>query len=711
MKSFINHLLDFLGKRSKPILGLTALCMLLSLIGIFQTKIDTSFSLFAPGRSSYEQGSELMKEMFGDTNQMLVLIPGKEEPDDIRRTASLIGDLSDTDGISMAIGPVPADMAAASDESINAYVAALPKIGGLPNFVKAGQTDYIALKLQMSEAASLRRTVDAVESLLLEKAPGSILSGEPYLESKIFDYVLRILLILPPMAIFLMLGVFRLRIGSFRATALSMVPAIIGAILTLGALCWIRGNISIMSVLVPIFIIILGSADGLHVTSHVMDQLGLGKSKREAIEETLTAVGIPIILTTLTTMAGFLSLLVINSPAIREMAITSTGGILLAGLVTWIILPLLLMHQKPLPARDHQRKSRLTDFIWKMKGVPVIVFAIVIVAVAVPGLFKLKADFSMVEMYKPQTEVRTSLETISEATGGAFPLYILLDAEHPLSPETANAVLDFQNNLADSGVIVSSISLYSVIDAAMQQKGLGDGYPQSAQQAAMLVKILSNVEPEMIGNFFTKDRYLRLLLYVPSLDTGNLRYIVEQTDVLSQMDGLKAYPVGSAFGIMDMNLLIIPQQLQSTIIALLLVIVLTAISLRSLKLGLAAVFPILITLVGLYAVMGYFAIDISIITCIMSGMTIGVGIDYAIHYTSVFRFLQKKGSEHPAEEAVKFVATPVLANALGLSIGFTVMIFSPLQIHTTLAILMWVTMLLSALLSLSLLPTLLGKKT
>jgi len=649
--------------------------------------------------------------MFGDTNQMLVLIPGKEEPDDIRRTASLIGDLSDTDGISMAIGPVPADMAAASDESINAYVAASPQIGGLPNFVHAGQTDYIALKLQMSEAASLRRTVDAVESLLLEKAPGSILSGEPYLESKIFDYVLRILLILPPMAIFLMLGVFRLRIGSFRATALSMVPAIIGAILTLGALCWIRGNISIMSVLVPIFIIILGSADGLHVTSNVMDQLGLGKSKREAIEETLTAVGIPIILTTLTTMAGFLSLLVINSPAIREMAITSTGGILLAGLVTWIILPLLLMHQKPLPARDHQRKSHLTDFIWKMKGVPVIVFAIVIVAVAVPGLFKLKADFSMVEMYKPQTEVRTSLETISEATGGEFPLFILLDAEHPLSPETANAVLDFQNNLADSGVIVSSISLYSVIDAAMQQKGLGDGYPQSEQQAAMLVKILSNVEPEMIGNFFAKDRYLRLLLYVPSLDTENLRYIVEQTDALSQIGGLKAYPVGSAFGIMDMNLLIIPQQLQSTIIALLLVIVLTAISLHSLKLGLAAVFPILITLVGLYAVMGYFAIDISIITCIMSGMTIGVGIDYAIHYTSVFRFLQKKGSEYPAEEAVKFVATPVLANALGLSIGFTVMIFSPLQIHTTLAILIWVTMLLSALLSLSLLPTLLGKKT
>lgn len=91
----------------------------------------------------------------------------------------------------------------------------------------------------------------------------------------------------------------------------------------------------------------------------------------------------------------------------------------------------------------------------------------------------------------------------------------------------------------------------------------------------------------------------------------------------------------------------------------------------------------------------------------MSGLTIGVGIDYAIHYTSYYRYLQQRGDQQPAKSAMERVASPILANALGLSIGFTAMILSPLQIHTTLSLLMWVTMVLSSLFSLVLLPTIL----
>ena len=68
----------------------------------------------------------------------------------------------------------------------------------------------------------------------------------------------------------------------------------------------------------------------------------------------------------------------------------------------------------------------------------------------------------------------------------------------------------------------------------------------------------------------------------------------------------------------------------------------------------------------------------------------------------VFR---KRGDDAPSDTALRFVATPVLANALGLAIGFTAMLLSPLQIHVTLSILMWVTMITSAVLSLTFLPT------
>ena len=111
---------------------------------------------------------------------------------------------------------------------------------------------------------------------------------------------------------------------------------------------------------------------------------------------------------------------------------------------------------------------------------------------------------------------------------------------------------------------------------------------------------------------------------------------------------------------------------------------------------------------GLFGFMGYTGIDLSVLSGIMSGLTVGVGIDYAIHYISMYRYSRKQNAVSPALSALDYVTTPVLANALGLANGFTAMLFSPFQIHTTLSSLMWVTMLLGAFLSLSLLPSLLG---
>lgn len=708
---------DGLTRFQKPIMAFTVLLMLFSLIGIFLTKIETSFNLFAPVDSPYAQGAELMKETFGDSSQLLILLPGGKNPADLKksaRTAELIAALDD---VGTVVSPLPAVMGNESDETITRYLTRIPGTGGIAPFVTYTHDeisqDYIVLRVQLSVTSTAGKVVNQIAALLNSEYPGAVLSGEPYLESEIFNYVLRILLIIPPAAIILMLGVFRLRIGSIRATALSMAPAVMGAVITLGLLSWLKGSISIMSVLVPVFIIVLGSADGLHVTSHVMDRLGMGDDNRAAVSRTLHSVGIPIIMTTLTTAAGFLSLMTVNSPAIREMAVTASGGIILAGLVTWIILPLLLAHQKPLPARTGEQPSRLAAGLWKLKGLPVILMALIIIAVSVPGLMRLTADFSMISLYKPSTGVRQSLDIVTEATGGSLPVEILIEADRPYDKSTIDAVLTFQEHIEER-TGAGSISLYSLLESVLSAQGLGNSLPPSSDIVKNLINRVGNTDPEMKANLFKpgagETGYLRVFINLPSLDTEILESVAAEAESLSKTEGITAHPAGSAFDIMEMNRLIIPQQLRSILIALAAVLLLTSCSLKSLKLGFAALIPIAITLVGLFGVMGYFSIDISIITSIMSGLTIGVGIDYAIHYTSMFRFLQKRGSEAPAEEAMRFVATPVLANALGLSIGFTVMLFSPLQIHTTLSLLMWVTMVLSSLLSLVLLPTMLGRR-
>ncbi len=705
----IKDFCDFLEKKGKPLMALVAVSIILSLIGIFRVNIVTSFDLFAPKDSPYKQGKKLMDEAFGDTSQMLLLAPGKATPKGIRTIVDFTRECDKIPGIARAMAAFPDTLADQEDSVIKKQLSMLMQLNvGIKGIITDSEGTWFLIRLQMKEKADYRLTVKAVKALADQKIPGYSLSGEPFLESEIFNYVLQILLFLPPMAIFLMLLVFRLRIGSFRATILSMIPAIIGAVLTLGILSWVRGSISIMSVLVPIFIIVLGSADGLHVTSHVMDQLGKGATNKEAIAHTLKAVGIPIILTSLTTMAGFLSLLTIHSAAIQEMAITAAGGILLAGVVTWIILPIMLFHQKPLPAKDQAKVSRIAQGLYKLTGVRAVLISLVLIGVSVPGLLKLRADFSMTDMYKPETAVRKSIEELGRHVGGAYPQMVLIKAKDVYYPDFAKSVLAFQRDLEKEGLITSSVSVYSVIKQIAGMMGPAKGYPDSQFIAQFISAQMKSQNPDLYHSFVSESGWIRVLLFTDNQHSDTLDKITQKIAALEKETGHQAYPVGTAFEIMSMNIRIINQLIQSLIIALASVFLLTSIFVRSFKAGLVSIVPIMITLAGLFAVMGFMKIDISIITSIMSGMTIGVGIDYAIHFTSLFYHFKREGHKKPATEALHFVATPVLANAMGLSIGFTVMILSPLQIHTTLSLLMWVTMLLSAFLSLSLLPGLLG---
>ena len=102
--------------------------------------------------------------------------------------------------------------------------------------------------------------------------------------------------------------------------------------------------------------------------------------------------------------------------------------------------------------------------------------------------------------------------------------------------------------------------------------------------------------------------------------------------------------------------------------------------------------------------MGLSGIPLNLITANMAGIVIGVGIDYAIHVTELFRYYRD------LEKTVKIASTPILANAFGLSVGLSALILSPFTFHTYLVAIMWVTMTVSSFMSLVVLPKLLEVK-
>lgn len=714
MNHRIDTYLDLLARRGRLVLALLALCMITSLIGILRVSIDTDFSLFMPDEAPSVQLLQTMSEAFADSGQLLVLVPADASPEGLRSVGALAGELSGLEGVSAASGPIPQALLSAGDDELISAVTVLESMSGTPVLHPSpnGDTSWAIIRVTLMESgySTINKSVAAIKDYLAENHIEALLSGEPYLQASIFTYILKVLITLPPLAIILLLGVFRFRIGSMQATMLSMVPAITGGVLTLGLVSWVTGSLTVMTVLVPIFVIVLGSADGLHVTSHVMDQLSLDLSPREALKKTLEAVGTPIILTSITTMAGFLAMLVIDSRAIREMGIAAAIGIAIACFATWVILPVLLLHLKPLKRTRDTSSGLVTRFFTFLRGWRSVLLTLILCIACIPGILRLHADFSMMDMYKQSTEVRESISMVSAITGGALPVSILyhIPENGPLDETTARAVLAFQERIEHQGVGTAGISLYTMIAGAAGTMTGTTTYPANSLQAEMIYTQVQMRFPELLSTLESSSGWGRAIILLPDLDDETLQAFIDTAEEIHQETGVELFPAGTAFAMKDLNDRIIPQQLSSLLLAVLLVGILTIITQRSLRLGLLTVIPIIITLIGLFGFLGYSGIALSIITSIMTGLTVGVGIDYAIHYVSMYQWARRNDSTTPALDALDYVASPVLANALGLAIGFTVMLFSPFQVHVTLSSLMWVTMMLSAFLSLSLLPTLLG---
>ena len=162
----------------------------------------------------------------------------------------------------------------------------------------------------------------------------------------------------------------------------------------------------------------------------------------------------------------------------------------------------------------------------------------------------------------------------------------------------------------------------------------------------------------------------------------------------------------------DLNEGIGNMQFKSIVIALGAVFAMLLITLRSFKIAFASLLPIVITVVTVYGFLGITGISLNITTTIIFSITIGVGIDYAVHFSSIYKeYLKQGNSKFATLKAFKYTSRPVIANALGISVGLSILMASPLQIHFNVSVLMWVSMIMSVFVTLTILPFIFNRLT
>ncbi|MBW6461123.1 MAG: MMPL family transporter, partial [Bacteroidales bacterium] len=129
---------------------------------------------------------------------------------------------------------------------------------------------------------------------------------------------------------------------------------------------------------------------------------------------------------------------------------------------------------------------------------------------------------------------------------------------------------------------------------------------------------------------------------------------------------------------------IVSSQFQSLIYATLLVLFLVSLILRSLRRGWHAIIPILATLLVLFGFMGLAGISLDIATVLVGSVSIGIGVDYAIHMITHFNHENRagRGIHDSIAHALRISGRAIMINMVSVSLGFLVLLFSnlvPLQ--------------------------------
>ncbi len=158
---------------------------------------------------------------------------------------------------------------------------------------------------------------------------------------------------------------------------------------------------------------------------------------------------------------------------------------------------------------------------------------------------------------------------------------------------------------------------------------------------------------------------------------------------------------------MDRSL--INSQLGSISIAIIFVIIIVGLILRSIYSGLYASIPIIAAIIILFGVMGLTGISLNIATVLVASVALGIGIDYSIHIISHFNHTFKKTGDvrNAIKDAIMISGNAIIINVVSVSAGFLILVFSDMVPLQYFGILIALSMLGSSLGALTLLPVIL----
>ena len=699
-------------------------------------KTDTDPNNMLPENSDVRLSNREVEQTFGLHKDMIAvaIVNGTSvfNPATVNRIASMTSEIRNINGVAgkdvmnmfiAANTPVPpGGFSSEQTGSMKNMFMANPLMVG--RFVSADEKTT-AIYVPLEEGANGKEVADSIRRLVGNDQTGDTfyVAGDPVARDTFGSQMFIQMGLFSPLAGLVMMLMLYLMFRNWPLTFSVMGVAMISIVWTLGLLIGLGYPVHIMSSMIPVFLMAISTAS-IHIFNEFYFCCGEMEQRRQAIMKTMKVVGPPVLFTALVAAIGFAVLGVGNIIPVRVFGLFVAFGIGAIALLSFTFLPavMALAGERSLrraAGREAPERNRAGAILRKAgqfainQRVAVIVAGLLLVGLSIWGITKIRLNNNMVAWFKSGSDIRVADRVINDNLGGSSSAYIVADGKGPgavATPEALRYIEGLQKALAQLPVVGNTYSVAdSVKMASMMMNGnspAGFILPSAQAQATQL---LASARPADI----TADHsQANIQVQLKTWDASAMDNVIDEVNKYTAANpapaGITFKPAGIAYFNKVWNDEVLGDMIRVFIIGVSIIFGVLILVFRSLKWAVVSFIPLLFTILIIYGAIGFMGKDLDMPIAVLSTLSLGLAVDFAIHF--VRRYRQHLKTENNLDQALVWtVARPgkgIIRNAILFSAAFSVMIFAALTPYITVGIFIMSIMMVSAVLTIVYLPAL-----
>ena len=535
----------------------------------------------------------------------------------------------------------------------------------------------------------------------------------------------------------------------FKKIKLVVIP-LLGCAFSVGTMVGVLGllgwKVTVISSNFIALMLILNMAMNIHITVRFLQikKEFENLSIQEAVYEASSKMFLPIFYTALTTICAFLSLIFSGIKPIIDFGWMMTLGLIVSVVITFTLIPALLntFSNNEDSINQKEAKSNITNALSNFtKNNTFIIFssALIVIALSVFGISKLKVENSFINYFDKKTEIYKGMKLIDDKLGGTTTLDVILkfpikEVKIEKDDEFAEWDEDNQNDKTDPAKywftrnkIDKILKIHDYLDSIPEigkvmsfgsiirvAEDLTGNKLETLETGVLYSKIPKEIKKEIISPYISvKDSEARISVRIKD-STKNLKrndLIQKISDELNTKVGLERNEYKLAGVVILFNNLLqslFKSQILTLGVVMLGISLMFLILFRNIIISFIGVVPNFIAAFFILGIIGLLSIPLDMMTITIAAITIGIAVDNSIHY--IYRFKEEFSKIKDYSETLKrchsTVGVAILNTSITIVFGFSILVFSKFIPTIYFGVFTGIAMLLAMISVLTLLPTL-----